>query len=77
MAMKRLLAELKKHEASWPFVQPVNTDEVTDYLDFIKYPMGAHNVTALYCRMYQMLIRNVGIYRSRDYRIKIRAGRLR
>jgi hypothetical protein len=55
MAMKRLLAELKKHEASWPFVQPVNTDEVTDYLDIIKYPMGTcalfcDNVAALYCR---------------------------
>lgn len=41
MAMKRLLAELTKHEASWPFVQPVNTDEVTDYSDIIKYPMGS------------------------------------
>lgn len=40
MAMKRLLAELKKHEASWPFVQPVNTEEVTDYRDVVKYPMG-------------------------------------
>jgi histone acetyltransferase len=40
MAMKRLLAELKKHEASWPFLVPVNPDEVTDYREVIKYPMG-------------------------------------
>ncbi|KAF8313144.1 Bromodomain-containing protein [Clavulina sp. PMI_390] len=39
MTMKRLLTELKKNEASWPFIAPVNTDEVTDYLDVIKYPM--------------------------------------
>ncbi|OLL26183.1 Histone acetyltransferase GCN5, partial [Neolecta irregularis DAH-3] len=35
-----LLNELQNHASAWPFVQPVNKDEVTDYYDVIKEPMG-------------------------------------
>lgn len=38
--MMKLLSELQLHPVAWPFLQPVPTDEVTDYLEFIKKPMG-------------------------------------
>jgi histone acetyltransferase len=39
-AMRRLLAELQGHPQAWPFLQPVNGDEVADYYDVITSPMG-------------------------------------
>ena len=39
--MERLLADLKSHSKAWPFLKPVNKDEVADYYDVIKEPMGA------------------------------------
>jgi histone acetyltransferase len=39
--MERLLADLQQHALSWAFLQPVNGDEVLDYYDVIKEPMGA------------------------------------
>ena len=37
--MQNLLTELQNHAAAWPFLQPVNKNEVPDYYDFIKEPM--------------------------------------
>jgi histone acetyltransferase len=38
--MRQILMELNNHPAAWPFLNPVNVDEVTDYYDVIKEPMG-------------------------------------
>lgn len=38
-AMQNLLTELQNHAAAWPFLQPVNKEEVPDYYEFIKEPM--------------------------------------
>ena len=32
--------ELEKHDSAWVFREPVDTNEVTDYLTIIKQPMG-------------------------------------
>lgn len=37
--MQNLLTELQNHAAAWPFLQPVNREEVPDYYEFIKEPM--------------------------------------
>lgn len=37
--IQNLLTELQNHAAAWPFLQPVNKEEVPDYYDFIKEPM--------------------------------------
>ncbi|KAL9600795.1 MAG: hypothetical protein Q9219_002933 [cf. Caloplaca sp. 3 TL-2023] len=34
-----LLNDMQNHSSSWPFVQPVNRDEVADYYEVIKEPM--------------------------------------
>ncbi len=34
-----LLNDLQNHQSAWPFVHPVNKDEVADYYDVIKEPM--------------------------------------
>ncbi|KAL0126490.1 hypothetical protein PUN28_005091 [Cardiocondyla obscurior] len=34
-----VLNSVKNHSTAWPFLEPVNTDEVPDYYDHIKYPM--------------------------------------
>ncbi|GAV48198.1 hypothetical protein ZYGR_0I04950 [Zygosaccharomyces rouxii] len=38
-AMQNVLTEMQNHAAAWPFLQPVNREEVPDYYDFIKEPM--------------------------------------
>lgn len=38
--MQRLLVDLQNHPNGWPFLTPVNAEEVTDYYDVIKQPMG-------------------------------------
>lgn len=38
--MRHLVAELRDHASSWPFQDPVNADEVTDYYEIIREPMG-------------------------------------
>ena len=40
--MERLLSDLQQHPLSWAFLQPVNAEEVPDYYEVIKDPMGAH-----------------------------------
>ncbi|EDO35777.1 predicted protein, partial [Nematostella vectensis] len=38
-ACELILTELVRNEDSWPFLQPVNTKEVTDYLELVSEPM--------------------------------------
>jgi hypothetical protein len=38
--MEAVLKELRANASAWPFQKPVNTDEVKDYLDVVKKPMG-------------------------------------
>lgn len=38
-SMQTILTELQNHAAAWPFLQPVNREEVPDYYEFIKEPM--------------------------------------
>ena len=38
--MRHIVSELRASPHSWPFVEAVNPDEVTDYYDIIKDPMG-------------------------------------
>jgi histone acetyltransferase len=35
----QLLNEMQNHPSAWPFLQPVNRDEVADYYEVIKEPM--------------------------------------
>jgi histone acetyltransferase len=37
--MQYLLNEMQNHASAWPFVQPVNKEEVPDYYEVIKEPM--------------------------------------
>ncbi|KAG7098732.1 hypothetical protein E1B28_000644 [Marasmius oreades] len=37
--MDHLLRELQNHNQAWPFLKPVNVDDVADYLFYIKEPM--------------------------------------
>eukprot|EP01052_Picozoa_sp_SAG31_P023812 SAG31_NODE_1987_length_6724_cov_18.235925_3_plen_247_part_00 len=37
--LRQVLKEIKGHSHSWPFAEPVNTDEVTEYLTVIKDPV--------------------------------------
>jgi histone acetyltransferase len=38
--MQQILTNLQNHPQSWAFLQPVNGEEVTDYYDVVKKPMG-------------------------------------
>lgn len=42
--MQSILIELQNNNSAWPFLQPVNKDEVQDYYDFIKNPMDLSTV---------------------------------
>ena len=39
-AMEKLLSDLQGHPLAWAFLQPVNGEEVADYYEVIKQPMG-------------------------------------
>ncbi|GME80189.1 unnamed protein product [Ambrosiozyma monospora] len=39
IAMLTLFTEMQNHPSNWPFMQPVNRDEVPDYYQVIKEPM--------------------------------------
>lgn len=45
-AMRRFLYQLQAHHDAWPFLVPVNSDEVPDYYDLIKTPMDLSTVEA-------------------------------
>ncbi|XP_011684827.1 PREDICTED: histone acetyltransferase KAT2A-like isoform X2 [Wasmannia auropunctata] len=38
-ALNSVLNSMKSHSAAWPFLEPVDKDDVPDYYDHIKYPM--------------------------------------
>ncbi|XP_012525260.1 histone acetyltransferase KAT2A [Monomorium pharaonis] len=38
-ALNNVLNSVKNHSTAWPFLEPVDKDEVPDYYDHIKYPM--------------------------------------
>ena len=38
--IQQLLTSLQNHPQAWAFLQPVNGEEVTDYYDVVKRPMG-------------------------------------
>ena len=40
--MERMINELFNNSRAWAFREPVNVEEVVDYLDFIKEPMGVY-----------------------------------
>lgn len=37
--LRRFLYQIQNHKSAWPFMQPVNKDEVSDYYTVIKSPM--------------------------------------
>ncbi|XP_065334076.1 histone acetyltransferase KAT2A isoform X2 [Cloeon dipterum] len=37
--LRTIIGQLKTHHAAWPFLRPVDGNEVPDYYDHIKYPM--------------------------------------
>lgn len=37
--LRRFLNQIQNHKQAWPFLNPVNKDEVADYYEFIKSPM--------------------------------------
>ncbi|OAD58747.1 Histone acetyltransferase KAT2B [Eufriesea mexicana] len=39
-ALKNVLNSVKNHSTAWPFLKPVDKNDVPDYYDHIKYPMG-------------------------------------
>jgi len=48
--MERLLSDLRQHPLSWAFLQPVNGEEVPDYYEVIKEPMGTHRCPCVIAR---------------------------
>ncbi len=45
-ALRTILNQARNHTSAWPFLKPVDREEVPDYYDHIKYPMD------LYVRCY-------------------------
>ncbi|XP_012270627.1 histone acetyltransferase KAT2A [Orussus abietinus] len=44
-ALKNILNSVKNHVTAWPFLKPVDKNEVPDYYDHIKYPMDLKTMT--------------------------------
>ncbi|KAL8355181.1 hypothetical protein RB601_000809 [Gaeumannomyces tritici] len=42
--MRRFLAEIQNHKQAWPFLKPVNKDEVPDYYNVIAQPMDLSTI---------------------------------
>lgn len=40
-----IVEKLKKHKSSWPFLKPVNKDDVADYYDVIKDPVDIETIS--------------------------------
>ena len=40
-----IVEKLKKHKSSWPFMKPVNPEDVNDYYDVIKDPIDIETIT--------------------------------
>ncbi|KAH0550003.1 histone acetyltransferase KAT2A [Cotesia glomerata] len=44
-ALKSVLNSVKNHSTAWPFLKPVDKNDVPDYYDHIKYPMDLKTMT--------------------------------
>ncbi|XP_017893660.1 histone acetyltransferase KAT2A isoform X1 [Ceratina calcarata] len=44
-ALKNVLNSVKNHSTAWPFLKPVDKNDVPDYYDHIKYPMDLKTMT--------------------------------
>ncbi|XP_059487013.1 histone acetyltransferase KAT2A [Neocloeon triangulifer] len=42
--LRTILGQLKTHHAAWPFLKPVDINDVPDYYDHIKYPMDLKTI---------------------------------
>lgn len=40
MQCANVIENMKRHKQSWPFIDPVNKDDVPDYYDVIADPIG-------------------------------------
>lgn len=43
--LKEVLNSVKKQNNAWPFLKPVDKNEVPDYYDHVKYPMDLKTMT--------------------------------
>ena len=34
---------MRKHKSAWPFLEPVNKEDVPDYYDIVTDPIGKHH----------------------------------
>lgn len=62
--MERLLADLQAHPVAWAFLQPVNGDDVPDYYEVIKKPMGKtiHSPPFIITRAHVLLLYRLQYY---------------
>lgn len=42
--LMQVLVNMRQHSAAWPFLKPVDKNEVPDYYDHIKYPMDLKSI---------------------------------
>lgn len=42
--LMQVLVNIRQHSAAWPFLKPVDKNEVPDYYDHIKYPMDLKTI---------------------------------
>ncbi|KAI1297257.1 Histone acetyltransferase KAT2B [Halotydeus destructor] len=52
IVFKSILSQMRNHNASWPFLRPVEKEEAPDYYDHIKYPMDLKTMTERYRNKY-------------------------
>ncbi|XP_043236674.1 histone acetyltransferase KAT2A-like [Amphibalanus amphitrite] len=43
--LRTLLQNMRQHSAAWPFLSPVDPNDVPDYYEFIKYPMDLETMS--------------------------------
>lgn len=43
--IKNILCRLKNDKAAWPFLKPVDAEEVPEYYDYIAFPMDFQTIT--------------------------------
>jgi len=68
-----IIGQLLKHRSSWPFLQPVDTKEVPDYLSVVKNPIdlqiikdkcsaGSYSSCQQFVSDFSLMIRNADDY---------------
>ena len=55
--LKEVLNSVKKQSTAWPFLKPVDKDEVPDYYEHVKYPMDLKTMTERLKRGYYVIRR--------------------